>query len=75
MLDTTAITTLAPSSPSGRRAQRDVLAGIKGLPVDDARESLRAAQDAIHHGAWGLPPVDAEPLMLAIRRTVEGATA
>lgn len=73
MLDTTAIRSVTTTTKRGRRAQRDLLDGIKGLPADEKVEALRAAQDAIHHGAWGLPRADAEPLMLAIGKTVEAA--
>lgn len=73
MLDTTIIATVPTTTKRGWRAKRDLLDGLEGLPADDAIDHLRAAQDAIHHGAWELPRVDAEPLMLAIGRTVGAA--
>jgi hypothetical protein len=56
-------------------AVADILDEIAELPEDDAPESLRAAQDAIYHGAWDLPREHAGPLMHELGRAVEGARA
>jgi hypothetical protein len=65
MLNTSTLT-VAGSNPVLAPAVDDILDEIQGLPTDEARDHLRAAQDAVWHGAWRIPTELREPLILAI---------
>jgi hypothetical protein len=74
MLDISKIEALA-SDPQLKPVVADILDELQTVPPALAVDHLRAAQDAVYHGAWELPPDAAAPLMLALGKTVEAATA
>lgn len=77
MLDTSKIQALA-SDPVLKPVVADILDGLQEVPealIEVALDHIHAARDAIHHGAWGLPPDAAAPLLHALGRTMEVASA
>lgn len=74
MLDITKITALA-SDPALAPVIADIVDELLDVPAPLAADHLHAAQDAIYHGAWNLPPASIEPLLLAIGSTVEALQA
>lgn len=58
-------TTIATDTAIGL-AFADIIDEIDGLPADESSEFLRAAQDAVWHGAWKIPEQLREPMILAI---------
>ena len=73
-IDITKLQALA-ADPGLAPVVADIIDELQDVPAALAVGHLRAAQDAIHHGAWNLPPDVAAPLMLALGTTVEAATA
>lgn len=72
MLDT--ITALS-TDPLLKPVVADIVAALVDVPASECADHLRAAQDAIYHGAWNLPRSAAEPLLHAIGSTVEDLLA